>query len=237
MCNRADLEFGRIVIDEEDVRGKDIIEVGAYDLNGSLRHHVQSLKPNKYVGVDIEAGPCVDIVADVTSLLDHLPYSSFDMVIATEVLEHVKDWRKAVSNLKHIIKSGGKVIVTVPSKGCGFHACPEDHWRFELDDIKEIFSDFVIEELWKSPSIEGVFLKAVRPENLIEYDTTNYKLYSIMKGRRTLNNRGIEILLFKIRMIARIIRKTPFNIKYVFRGTSIYEVARWINHPPANYPT
>jgi SAM-dependent methyltransferase len=236
MCSRADIEFGRVVIKEDDVRGKSIIEVGAYDVNGSLRPHVQSLNPGKYVGVDIAAGPGVDLVADVTDILNHFEYGSFDMVIATEVLEHVKNWRKAVSNIKHIIKPGGIVIITVPSKGCGFHGCPEDHWRYEMEDIKMIFSDFIIEELWKSPEIEGVFLKAKRPDNLIEFDTSNYKLFSIMKRRRALDNRGVEILFFNIRMLVRIIRKTPSHIKYLFKGSSICEVATWINHPPLRYP-
>lgn len=237
MCSRADIEFGRVVIKEDDVRGKSIIEVGAYDINGSLRPHVQSLNPGKYVGVDIAAGPGVDFVANVADLLDHFEYGSFDMVIATEVLEHVKNWRKAVSNIKHIIKPGGIVIITVPSKGCGFHGCPDDHWRYEIEDIKTIFSDFIIEELWKSPEIEGVFLKAKRPDNLIEFDTSNYKLYSIMKRRRAFDNRGVEILFFNIRMLVRIIRKTPSHIKYLFKGSSICEVATWINHPPLSYPT
>ena len=237
MCNRACIEFGRMVIKDTDINGKDIIEVGAYDLDGSLRPYVQKLKPKKYVGIDIAAGPGVDFVADVTNLLNHFNYGSFDMVIATEVLEHVKFWRRAVSTLKHIIKPGGIVIITVPSKGCGFHGCPEDHWRYEIEDIKTIFSDFIIEELWKSPEIEAIFLKAKRPDKLIEFDTSHYKLYSIMKGRRALDNRGVEILFFKIRMLLRIIRKTPTHIKYLFKGSSIYEVATWVNHPPSSYPT
>lgn len=236
MCGRADIEFGRVVIKEDDVRGKSIIEIGAYNINGSLRPHVQSMNPGKYVGVDIAEGPGVDFVGDVTDLLATFEYGSFDIVIATEVLEHVKNWRKAVSNIKHIIKPGGIVIITVPSKGCGFHGCPEDHWRYEIEDIKTIYSDFIIEELWKNPEIEGVFLKAKRPNKLIEFDTSNYKLYSIMKGRRAFDNRGIEILFFNIRMFIRILRKTPAHIKYLFKGSSISEVATWINHPPLSYP-
>jgi SAM-dependent methyltransferase len=237
MCNRACIQFGRSVIEENDVRDKAVIEVGAYDMNGSLRPYIESLKPKKYVGVDIYEGPGIDQIADVTSLLDHFDNGSFDMAIATEVLEHVKDWRKAITNLKHIIKPGGYLIITTPSKGCGFHGCPEDHWRYEIEDIKTIFSDFIIEELWKSSSIEGVFLKAKRPDMLIEFDTSQYKLYSIMKKHKTLDNRGIGIVLFKMYMLVRILRKTPLNLKYLFKGSSVYEVATWVNHPPQNYPT
>jgi len=233
MCDRASLEFGRMVIKEEDVNGKDVIEVGAYDVNGSLRPFVETLHPRKYVGVDIEEGLGVDQICDATNLLDHFDFGSFDILISTQVLEHIKDWRKAVTNFKHIIRAGGVLIITVPSKACGFHGCPEDHWRFEVSDMKAIFSDFIIEELWKSPAIEGVFLKARKPVNLIEFDTTNYKLYSIMKRRHARANRGVEIFLFKICLFFRILRKTPLQIKSLLKGSSIYEVATWINHPPS----
>ena len=236
MCNRACMEFGRTVIQKDDVAGKDVIEVGATNINGSLRPHVESLRPRKYVGVDISEGPGVDQIANVTTLLDHFSYDSFDVAIATEVLEHVSDWRKAVSNLKHIVKPGGRLILTAPSKGCGFHGCPEDHWRYELEDFKNVFSDFSIEELWKSPAIEGVFLKARRPNTLIEFDTSRYKLYSIMKGRRTLHNRGFLIYIFYLRMLARLFRKSPFLLRHLFTGVPLLTVVTWINHPPPDCP-
>ena len=234
MCNRACIEFGRVVIKKDEVNGKGIIEVGSCDVNGSLRSVIEPLKPRKYVGVDVAEGPGVDQIGDATNLFQHFDFGSFDMLIATEVLEHVKDWRKAITNFKHLIRTGGVLVITVPSIGCGFHGYPEDHWRFQISDMKAIFSDFIIEELWQSPSIEGVFLKAKKPANLMEFDTSNYKLYSIMKRRRTRKNRGVEILLFKIQLFFRILRKTPLQIKYLLKGSSIYEVATWINHPPPN---
>lgn len=69
MCNRAVIEFGRVVIKEDDVRGKDITEIGAYDSNGSLRPYVKSLNPHNYGEVDNVEGPGVDIIVDVTNLL------------------------------------------------------------------------------------------------------------------------------------------------------------------------
>ncbi|MGC9115947.1 MAG: methyltransferase domain-containing protein [Fervidicoccaceae archaeon] len=31
------------------------------------------------------------------------------MVISTEILEHVQDWRKAVYNMKDVLKKGGYI--------------------------------------------------------------------------------------------------------------------------------
>lgn len=37
MCNKACVDFGKINIKEEYIRGKSVIEAGSMDINGSLR--------------------------------------------------------------------------------------------------------------------------------------------------------------------------------------------------------
>lgn len=93
MCNVNYIVFGAINLNEEEIEGKNIIEVGSYDINGSLRPIVESWKTAKYVGVDIEKGPGVDIVCNAEELLDKFEKNRFDIVLSTELLEHVKDWR------------------------------------------------------------------------------------------------------------------------------------------------
>lgn len=48
---------------------------------------------------------------------EKLPFknNSFDLIVATEVLEHVADLEKTVSELKRIIKPGGFILVSVPT--------------------------------------------------------------------------------------------------------------------------
>jgi len=220
MCNRSCTEFGKAVLKPEDVDGKVILEVGSYDVNGSLRPVAEAFRPTSYTGVDLISGPGVDEVCDITDLVRYFGVGVFDVVIATEVLEHVKWWRKGVTNLKHVLKPGGIIIVTVPTRRCGYHGTPEDHWRFEYSDLKAIFSDFEIEEMWMSPEGEGVFLKARRPKKLIEFDTSNYKLYSIMKKRRTLVSRGIEVGIFRAGIFLKSLRAKIFNRQPVHYGKS-----------------
>jgi len=224
------MEFGHIALQQSDVEGKRVIEVGSYDLNGTLRPIIMNMMPADYIGVDIAAGPGVDVVCKAENLLDTFDYNTFDILVSTEVLEHVKDWRRVVSNFKHLVRPNGILLITTRSRGCGFHGCPEDHLRYELEDMKVIFSDFMIEELWKDPSVEGVFLKARKPAHFIEYDTSNYKLYSIMKNKRTLHNKGLGVFFFKARLLARILRKKPFCLRKLL-NQSIYEVSTQINHP------
>ena len=67
-----------------------VLEVGSRNVNGSVRDILAPLV-SRYVGCDLEAGDGVDVVADATRLTDVFPPESFDVVISTEMLEHVPD--------------------------------------------------------------------------------------------------------------------------------------------------
>lgn len=168
----------------DEVAGKKVIEVGSYNVNGSLRPIIENWGSAGYIGVDRVKGPGVDKVCRVEDIVDEFGRESFDIVIATELLEHVLDWRKAISNLKRICRPGGIIIITTRSCGFGYHAHPFDFWRYEVSDMKEIFSDFKILSLQKDPQDPGVFLKAGKPLNFQERDLSLYQLYSIIGNRR-----------------------------------------------------
>jgi len=88
------------------------------------------------VGVDIEPGKFVDVVLPAERLVEHFGPESFDVVIATELLEHVQDWRLVVNNMKAVLRRGGYIYITTRSYGFPFHAYPYDFWRYEVEDLK-----------------------------------------------------------------------------------------------------
>ncbi|WP_217423095.1 class I SAM-dependent methyltransferase [Methanocella conradii] len=106
MCNTKCILFGAINLKKEEIEGKRIIEIGSLDVNGSLRPLLESYNPKEYIGVDIVKGPGVDKVCNVENLVEEFGENVFDVVISTELLEHVKDWRKAISNMKKNVKRG-----------------------------------------------------------------------------------------------------------------------------------
>jgi SAM-dependent methyltransferase len=183
MCNVNCILFGTRNLLDEEIRGRRILEVGSCDVNGSLRPFVESRKPSEYIGIDIVAGRGVDLICSAEDLLDRFGEESFDVVISTELLEHVRDWRKVISNLKRVCKAGGIILITTRSIGFPFHSYPYDYWRYEPEDMEEIFSDCEIQVLERDPD-KGVFLKAAKPLNFEEEELPDYQLYSVAVNRR-----------------------------------------------------
>lgn len=185
MCNSACIAFGVKHLTIKEVKRKKIIEVGSHDVNGSFRPIIESWgEPSEYVGVDIINGPGVDMVCPAEDIVEKFGKESFDVVISTELLEHVRDWRKVIKNIKNICKPNGIILITTRSYGFGYHGYPYDFWRYELEDIKHIFSDCKIHALQKDDSDPGAFIKAQKPTQFVENDMTNYKLYSIVVDKR-----------------------------------------------------
>lgn len=184
MCHISCIVFGTLNLKEEDIKGKRVIEIGSYDVNGSFRSIVESLEPSEYVGIDIVEGSCVDEVCSAEDVLERFGSESFDVVISTEVIEHVRDWQKVISNIKKICKENGIILITTRSYGFIYHPTPADYWRFEKEDIENIFPDFEILKLEKDKELPGVFLKARKPEEFNEKELSNYELYNIVVDKR-----------------------------------------------------
>lgn len=143
-----------------------MLEVGSKYVNGSVRPLIEKFcSPREYIGIDLERGKFVDLVLPAEDIVKYFGPESFDVVIATELLEHVKDWRIVINNMKQVLKVGGYIYITTRSRGFPYHAYPYDYWRYEIEDMKAIFSDFDIMFLDKDREAPGVFLKARKPES------------------------------------------------------------------------
>ncbi|MFH1137523.1 MAG: class I SAM-dependent methyltransferase [Pseudomonadota bacterium] len=97
----------------EAARNENALAVGA-DLNFSdLREAQKRMEYHVALG-ETGGGPWAFLTADVT----RLPYQDncFDLVICSEVLEHVPDHQKAVRELVRVLKPGQNLVVSVPAR-------------------------------------------------------------------------------------------------------------------------
>jgi SAM-dependent methyltransferase len=93
-----------------------VVEIGSRNINGEIRH----LFPDTdWYGIDIEAGPGVNEVADGATWQ---PVEPVDMVVCCEVFEHCEGWRQIVKNAALMLRPGGRLIVTAAGPGRAPHS-------------------------------------------------------------------------------------------------------------------
>lgn len=173
------LDFLRANLSKAEALGKRVVEIGSQDVNGTPRSVVVPLCPAEYVGVDSSPGNGVDIVADAGALCSRFGSESFDLVISTEMLEHVQDWKPVVQQMKQLVKPGGLLIVTTRSPGFPYHPYPIDVWRYTKDDAKRIFADMELLALQDDPQAPGIFLKARRPSPYTPCDLSTVEVHRV----------------------------------------------------------
>ena len=97
------------------------------------------------IGLDIKYQTSVDVVGDAHVL----PFASgvFDQIICSEVLEHLKNPKQAVSEMARVLNDDGRLVVTVPFI-YPVHEAPHDYQRFTEYGLKNLFaSHFSIETI------------------------------------------------------------------------------------------
>jgi SAM-dependent methyltransferase len=185
------------------VVGKHVLEVGAIDVNGTVRPVIEALEPASYTGTDIAWGPGVDELCDVTGLIERYGEGTFDLVVSTELVEHVRDWRAAFANLKGVVRPGGIILVTTRSRGFKVHGYPWDYWRYEPEDMELVFADFEHVLIERDAHRPGVFVKARKPmRSSGEAPLTDVTLFSVVAGKRTRDVGAWTDMLFRLRFTA-----------------------------------
>lgn len=87
-----------------------ILDMGGQDINGTVHNWIRTGGDTLDV-LDIENGPGVTIVGDArrTDWWDHQPY---DVVISTEMLEHLENWSYSIDVAYAVLRRGGWFIGT-----------------------------------------------------------------------------------------------------------------------------
>jgi SAM-dependent methyltransferase len=212
MCNQACIDFVLRVLPPDAVAGRRILEVGSYDTTGTVRPGLEACAPLSYVGVDIVPGPSVDELCNVLDLARRFGPGAFDIVISTEMVEHVRDWRRAFRNMFGVLAEGGTLVVTTRSFGFAWHSGPEDYWRYEPADMAMIAAGMAVQAIERDPISPGVFVAARRTSAPIA-DLDSVALYSMIKRRRVLNITDGDVRRFDWTTPHRLGRRVPGSIR------------------------
>lgn len=95
------------------------LEIGSRNVNGGIRN---LLGPCRYVGLDIEPGDGVDVVANgATWKTDE----RFDVIISSECFEHTDLWPDIVENAAALLNPDGCLIVTAAGPGRAPHSASD----------------------------------------------------------------------------------------------------------------
>jgi SAM-dependent methyltransferase len=115
MSHSQQLSFLKIVIGTLGNRAETqrVLEIGSYDVNGTIRDIVGAVK--EYIGVDLIDGPGVDLVAFGHEL--EFKSESFDLTLSAECFEHDLHWANTFHNMIRLTKPNGIVAFTCASYG------------------------------------------------------------------------------------------------------------------------
>jgi SAM-dependent methyltransferase len=89
-----------------------------------------------YVGVDVKENVEADLVGHVEAL--PVEDASFDVVLCTQVLEHVDDPARAVRELARVTAPGGRVLASTHGVML-YHPNPQDLWRWTHTGLQRLF--------------------------------------------------------------------------------------------------
>jgi SAM-dependent methyltransferase len=110
-----------------------VVDIGSMDVNGTYRDLFPAYR---YIGIDMEPGPGVDIVARKPYRYP-LSSGSVDLVISGQAFEHMEFFWSGWLDMCRIVKPGGLIFLLAPSRGPE-HRYPVDCWRFYPDGFRAL---------------------------------------------------------------------------------------------------
>lgn len=181
------------------------------DLGAGNAKYRNLIKPktSKYITFDMVAGPHIDVVGDILNL--SLADQSFDTVISTQVLEHVRKPWVMVSEIGRVLRSGGIAITSAPFL-VPYHADPHDYFRYTKEGMSALFTEngFEIVECDSYGGLFGVIYEMIHFSFLNPYQGKSSKVWQV------------RILRYLDKLCGFLDRTFPIKIIY----PNVYVVAR-----------
>ena len=123
----------------------------------------------------------INFISDITQI--PVPKGSFDVVLCTEVLEHVPDPITAIKEFSRILKKGGRLYLTAPL-GSGLHMMPHHYYGgFTPSFYKKYLEEFGLELISIEPN-GGLLKHFLQEAKRVGKHVLGYKKYSRFSIKR-----------------------------------------------------
>jgi SAM-dependent methyltransferase len=136
------------LLKNETFKGK-VLDAGGHKecKRGEFRPPMDTVEQWLYLNIDEKTDP------DYTASIDNIPLDdeSFDMVLCTEVFEHLENPEIALNEIYRVLKGGGKIVFSMPFN-FQIHCAPYDFQRWTKYKLKKELdrlgcTDVVIHEM------------------------------------------------------------------------------------------
>lgn len=203
------------------VVGASVLEIGSYDVNGSIRKLFGSA--DQYIGVDLCEGPSVDVVS-YGHELDY-PAASFDITLSGECFEHDPHWRQTFLNMVRMTRPGGLVAFSCASRGRlehgtartdpasspGTRSVGSDYYRnlgeHDFDDLA-IDTLFQSHKFWYLPGhCDLLFVGIIAGEDL----GANLPANEVLTHLNALMSRPYKLITLPFRGLSRILSDSAYQ--------------------------
>lgn len=161
-------------------KNKMLLDIGAE--NSPYKKYFNKLQ---YFTLDIEqnSNKTISFVGDLNEKIDIIKSNSFDYILCTQVLEHIKRPHNAFSEFSRILKPGGKLFLTT-HMSFDLHMEPNDFFRFTKYGLKSLGEDVGLKLVHLQPH-GGIFhvlsyILTGLPIKVIGRDNIFYYLYLIL---------------------------------------------------------
>lgn len=125
------------------------------------------------------------------AMAEDMPYhrNYFDVVVCTDVLEHVKDLNLVLGNIFSVLKPGGLLLIRVPYKE-NLHLYTEDNYPYEFAHLRNF------DENGMRLLVEKVFMGKMLEVQFGPYlcEPTYFKIPVVFKGGSFLSRQVSKIL-------------------------------------------
>ena len=135
-------EIVRIVADSLPKKIK-VLEIGSLIVPGQENLSVRKYFPDaEYIGVDMQQGNGVDVVADCIDYCYGYYQSGkeFDLILCLDMLEHAKEPFEVLNSTIYALKLNGVLLVTSVFN-FPIHEYPNDYWRFTPECFKMLLGN------------------------------------------------------------------------------------------------